>query len=135
MELLKCTRCKEEKEATKQFFPPHNKKKNGLDSWCRSCRSSYRNAICRGKFRDSISDEHLKNLKNTVKECVICGTQGTLVVDHDHVTGQVRGMLCSHCNLGLGHFKDSPLLLEFATQYLLSYSDPIKWEKYREEHA
>ena len=39
-------------------------------------------------------------------------------VDHDHATRKVRGILCHSCNVGLGHFRDSPLLLEKAAQYL-----------------
>lgn len=39
-------------------------------------------------------------------------------VDHDHETGAVRGILCNSCNMGLGKFKDSPLLLESALRYL-----------------
>jgi hypothetical protein len=122
MELLTCTRCKAEKPATAEFFPPHNKKRNGLDSWCRTCRSEYRNANCRGKFRDVISDEALADIKATITECVICGVEEPLVVDHDHKTGRVRGMLCNHCNRGLGHFRDDPELLEFAAQYLREMS-------------
>jgi hypothetical protein len=135
MNTLACTRCKNEKPATTEFFPPHNKKKNGLDSWCRSCRATYRNANCRGKFRAVISDEQLQSLKDTTKECVICGSEEKLVVDHDHVTGKVRGMLCNHCNRGLGHFKDSPMLLEFAAQYLYASSDAPQWDKYLKEHG
>lgn len=132
MELLvkACTRCKEEKPLNVENFPPHNKTKSGFDSWCRGCRSSYRNEICRGKFRDSISDENLKELKQTTHECVICGSDEKLVVDHDHKTGQVRGMLCNHCNRGLGHFKDDPLLLEFAAQYLYASKDNPLWDEY-----
>jgi hypothetical protein len=122
MELLTCTRCKAEKPATAEFFPPHNRKRNGLDSWCRTCRSEYRNANCRGKFRDVISDEALADIKATITECVICGVEEPLVVDHDHKTGRVRGMLCNHCNRGLGHFRDDPELLEFAAQYLREMS-------------
>ena len=122
MELLTCTRCKAEKSATAEFFPPHNKKLNGLDSWCRVCRAEYRNANCRGKFRNVISDERLADIKATVTECVICGSDEPLVVDHDHKTGKVRGMLCNHCNRGLGHFRDDPELLEFAAQYVREMS-------------
>ena len=99
-----CTRCKSEKPLTAEYFPLHNKTKSGFDSWCRSCRSTYRNEINRGAFRSVISDEDLKELKRTTSECVICSSAGPLVVDHDHKTGQIRGMLCNHCNRGLGHF-------------------------------
>ncbi len=118
--MLSCTKCRTEKPATTEFFPPHNKKKNGLDSWCRSCRATYRSSINRGRFRDTISDEELLLLKSSVLECVICGESGPLVVDHDHKTNKIRGMLCTSCNLGLGHFKDDPYKLEFARIYILS---------------
>lgn len=132
MELLKaaCTRCKEDKPLDGVHFPPHNKTKSGFDSWCRTCRATYRSEINRGKFRDVISDEDLKDLKASTKECVICGSGGPLVVDHDHKTGRVRGMLCNHCNRGLGHFRDDPLLLEFAMQYIYASNDSPEWEEY-----
>jgi hypothetical protein len=123
MELLTCTRCEADKPATLEFFPPHNRKRNGLDSWCRACRNSYRSSICRGRFRGVISDEALVDIKATIKECVICGSDEPLVVDHDHKTGKVRGMLCSHCNRGLGHFRDDPELMEFAAIYIREMSE------------
>lgn len=55
----------------------------------------------------------------TSKECAICDSAEPLVVDHDHKTGAIRGMLCNHCNRGLGHFKDDPILLELAANYLM----------------
>ena len=134
MELLTCTRCKSEKPASSEFFPLHNKKRNGLDSWCRACRANYRSENNRGKFRDVISDEKLAEIKLSTKECVICGSQEKLVVDHDHKTGKVRGMLCNHCNRGLGHFRDDPTLLEFAAQYLYASVDAPEWEKYKEKY-
>jgi len=82
--------------------------------------------------RAVISDEALKDLKASVTQCVICGAEETLVVDHDHKTGQVRGLLCNHCNRGLGHFRDDPTLLEFAAQYLYASADHPIWDKYKE---
>ena len=117
-----CTKCKVDKPLSAEFFPLHNKTKSGFDSWCRSCRSSYRNENRRGLYREMISDDNLKNLIETTKECIICGSEEDLVVDHCHEKNIIRGMLCNHCNRGLGHFRDDPELLEFARIYLLSYS-------------
>jgi hypothetical protein len=61
-------------------------------------------------------------------KCKICGkihewtAYGKLCVDHDHETGEVRGLLCTHCNRGLGAFKDDPELLNKAIQYVLEIS-------------
>lgn len=57
--------------------------------------------------------------------CAICGEHesnsrdGVLMVDHSHETGRVRGLLCNHCNLGLGHFRDNPVIVLKAANYLL----------------
>lgn len=52
--------------------------------------------------------------------CAVCGQEQTmtLYIDHDHATGAVRGLLCSGCNFGLGHFGDSPERLELAAAYI-----------------
>ena len=53
--------------------------------------------------------------------CAICGYpqfSEDLSIDHCHETGEVRGLLCKHCNLGLGHFRDDPERLKAAIDYL-----------------
>lgn len=60
-------------------------------------------------------------------KCAICGkgpggmsnTKKRLVVDHNHKTGKIRGLLCGSCNIGLGHFKDNVEILKSAIKYLL----------------
>lgn len=52
-------------------------------------------------------------------ECSICEYPMTPPgVDHDHETGKVRGLICRKCNTGLGMFRDDPLILERAANYL-----------------
>ena len=41
-----------------------------------------------------------------------------LAVDHCHITGNVRGLLCRACNLGIGHFEDNLEFLKEAVKYL-----------------
>lgn len=101
-------------------------------------------AHCKGCHNTRLSSEEIRN--NNLKRkygmtseeyeamsaeqghvCAICGEPETLVrkgqaerlsVDHCHTTGEVRGLLCAHCNHGIGKFKDSPELLRAALAYL-----------------
>jgi hypothetical protein len=67
--------------------------------------------------------------------CAICGglprsvngSSGKITdfaVDHDHKTKKVRGLLCSHCNRGIGLFKDDPAILRRAAAYLEAHATP-----------
>jgi hypothetical protein len=50
--------------------------------------------------------------------CAICEVEPAVHVDHDHVTGRIRAMLCFNCNGGLGNFRDDPLFLYAAAEYV-----------------
>jgi hypothetical protein len=117
-----CTRCGETKPRTADYFPLHNKKADGLDSWCRKCRASYRSGIRRGVYRSMISDEQLKENLTNIKNCQICGKEEELVVDHCHSKMLYRGLLCNHCNRGLGHFMDDPEIMTSAIEYIKKHN-------------
>jgi hypothetical protein len=64
-------------------------------------------------------EEYLKLHDQQNGRCAICHDDSLpLRVDHDHDTDEVRGLLCSPCNLVLGLFQDSPIILLAAAKYL-----------------
>lgn len=67
----------------------------------------------------SISVEYMRDILDSHGPlCDICGQEAKLVIDHDHITGAIRGLLCNHCNSGLGFFKDNTDSLFTAIKYL-----------------
>lgn len=74
---------------------------------------------CRKKKGSRI---HWPHFKQQAQWCAICGSEDGLVGDHNHVTGENRGVLCSRCNSGIGMLGDSPERLLDAYAYLLNYA-------------
>ncbi len=105
-------------------------------SYCASCRRDYqktrprdqREARRRFKLKSKYGmsiDQFNAILASQDGVCAICHRSNWdhngPSVDHDHVTGKVRGILCGPCNTGLGRFNDSIGLLSNATEYLKKY--------------
>lgn len=78
-----------------------------------------RHSELKRKYGMSLQDYYLRWLRQACA-CAICRTEpkGLLFVDHCHVTGQLRGLLCRKCNMAVGFFRDDPLLARAATAYL-----------------
>lgn len=66
--------------------------------------------------------EHEELWESQGKRCALCRKDlvslSSGVIDHDHTTGRVRGILCTGCNTALGQFGDSPERLARAIEYL-----------------
>lgn len=112
------------------FHIDRARKRSARSPKCRECtrtqntewnRKSARRALL--KKYDLREIDYHRMLVEQGGGCKICGgtcTSGRrLAVDHCHKSGGVRGLLCRSCNVGLGHFKDSPKLLLLAAEYLL----------------
>ena len=75
------------------------------------------------KYRYGLAIEDYEAM-NDLQEgrCAICRNKeekrDRLSVDHDHITGAVRGLLCGTCNTALGSMKDDPEIFERAAKYL-----------------
>lgn len=129
-----CSKCRATKPLTE--FQKNTRSKDGLQNYCKVCLNAetrarrernpelFKQYERRSGWRKQginpvAAEEALKTHQQT---CDICGTgnpgRRTWHVDHDHLTGEVRGVLCGPCNVGLGMFKDSPELLERASSYL-----------------
>lgn len=68
-------------------------------------------------------------LKKHNSQCGICkkkdrsSDKKPLVIDHDHATGAIRGLLCDNCNRGIGLLQDSKEILQAAIAYLQQTSE------------
>lgn len=61
--------------------------------------------------------------------CVICGCPEIinghgnkikkLAVDHNHITGKIRGLLCHSCNHALGLLNDNPIIVKSLLEYII----------------
>lgn len=84
-------------------------------------RRSYKNWHLKKKYGVTI-EQYEAMLLQQGGVCAICKkppVEGVcLSVDHNHQTGEVRGLLHSSCNLGIGNFEEDPQLMRNAADYI-----------------
>jgi hypothetical protein len=117
-----------------RFFPHHHSGQQDptqfslTSRWCRVC---VREAVRNWRYRKlgTSREEYLAILSGQLGSCAICSKQEGAVMgghrglhlDHDHLTGKRRGILCSNCNQILGRVKDSIAHLERMIAYLRNH--------------
>jgi len=103
--LSSCKKCKN------KIYNEPGKVKRGVN---RKKRLKRNYGITEGNYQEMLKEQN--------NSCKICGTAlekgKVLSIDHCHTTGKIRGLLCHHCNTGLGLFKDNIETLQLAIEYL-----------------
>lgn len=94
-----------------------------MRKWSKKNPNKIKDAQLRNKFGFGLT-EYNELLERQNGVCALCGGPPKfgmgkkLAVDHDHVTGQVRGLLCGPCNTALGRLGDTILSIEKVLAYL-----------------
>lgn len=119
-----CNICKIEKTIN-EFF--NNKgHKYGVDCRCKTCNQKRKRELYKPLehiYRKyGITIEHYYNILETQNNlCAICKRElKKPVIDHDHNTGKVRGILCYPCNTAIGKSIEALDLLKKAYDYLVN---------------
>ena len=131
-----CKTCQLEKPTT-EFY--RNGKAGSLKPECKRCHMDTQKPIA--KARHERHPEYRKNtllkyhygitleqygeiLAKQTGRCKVClskefgGKQKVFVIDHCHKTGRIRGLLCWHCNVAIGHLRDDPKIARAVVTYL-----------------
>jgi len=90
-------------------------------TWASRCYESYRKWDLKKKFGIS-EEDYIRILTSQNGVCGLCGQpmdEGKkLAVDHDHNTGEIRGILHNRCNMAIGLLLESPEICRKAAVYL-----------------
>lgn len=133
----RCPKCEEVK--TLDQFSKNASNKDGLQVYCKPCalisqrewvaanperqREISKKAALKATYGLSMDDFN-RMWDQQAGMCHICGTalgRHKHAVDHNHITGAVRAILCKQCNTALGLFKDSPAIIDRAASYLRTF--------------
>jgi hypothetical protein len=137
-----CWLCNTEKEVNEANFHRLTKSKSGFDYYCKECQNkrgmeryySEKGPEIRKKNLERVHrylygitrEERHKIFEAQGRKCAACksefpGNKHGWVLDHDHETSKVRGVLCHSCNVALGSVKDFTSRLEALITYLKAH--------------
>lgn len=120
--LLRCNKCLDYLPAT-AFSRNSRVGDRGYQYTCKQCCKSVARKQNLKKY--GLTEDTFQTLwEGQLGSCAICSKQlqrtgpSGFAVDHNHDTGEVRGLLCQLCNQGIGCLQDSPTILQKAIEYL-----------------
>jgi len=115
------------KEQRKKWYEDH---KEQSKKWYKDHKEERKKYHITHQYGLSLQEYNEILLKQNYK-CAICGKPLDLEnrkhtnIDHDHMTGVIRGILCNYCNSVLGYAFDNPDILQNAQDYILAHSNNI----------
>jgi len=127
-----CWNCKKEKPVS-EFYKSNTRYyqreckdccKAGRSMWWKSEKGKLSSANTKLKRRFGMTlEEYIHLLNKCGGKCEICGAEMSsnnhrLGIDHNHITGEIRGILCNACNVGIANLKEDMSILESAIKYL-----------------
>lgn len=102
-------------------FPPNDVRHKYCGEECSATAKSLREAYRR--YGITMQEYRAMSLRQDGK-CAICRhperteRNRLLTIDHDHVSGHIRELLCSHCNRAIGLLQDDPKIIRAAAAYV-----------------
>jgi hypothetical protein len=121
-------------ELAKEWLKTHAEQRRATDQRARDKRAknnpydiSAERFMRRVRNHDLTLDQYHSMAEAQDFECAVCGEEPAIksggsidgfVVDHDHVTGKPRALICPNCNVALGQLRDDPVIAHKAAMYL-----------------
>jgi hypothetical protein len=110
------TEWKQKNKATYNSYKRLWRVKHKDREWARAIKRNYK--ITEKDYQRMLLEQNNQCAICKCTENIFKGKSIYFCVDHDHGTGQVRGLLCTACNRGLGLFKDNVEVLKSSVEYL-----------------
>lgn len=123
-----CTKCRFISEDL-ELFVKDSGSRYGRRNLCKECANKNNREKESGKYkhkyqlskRYNCTPEEYEDRMNTSDKCQVCATTEELCYDHDHTTGEFRGVLCRKCNIAIGQLGDTLSSLHKAYMYLVQH--------------
>lgn len=133
MKTLRCSSCKH--DLPEEYFGIDRHRARGRNAYCLECDALYQ--MC-SRYGITV-EQYWEMYQAQGGVCAIClcpermvlkrtGKLRRLCVDHDHMTNEVRALLCGPCNIAIGQLITSENCLR-AAEYLVFHTPKIESEK------